>query len=353
MKLTDMNNKSSSKISGLLKQKFGFNMDLNTISEAKAKKLYQSVTENINIYKSKHGVTKSEANPHYTQLLLVREGLGEFINEKWDAEMHTAEKDKGKWDGWTLAKLKARKAKLMDKETRSAAEQKEVKQINFAIRAKQKDGKWGKIKESAEPVKPQPTIAEQILEATDFYTITRVLELSSKRDSIPSKYMESFKKLVQSLNENTRVRSILTLTEGELESAQAILAAKDFVDRLQDMLEESSKMLNEDLPPLLDAIRDQIGMDQAAAYNSEVSGVITGLVDSIRQAREAVDNSTRMLAGEQSAPMQMPPAADTAELTPDELAGMAASGAGAEAPAEVPAEAPAEPEQATVGRERR
>lgn len=288
-------------------------MDLNTISEAKAKKLYQSVTENINIYKSKHGVTKSEANPHYTQLLLVREGLGEFISEKWDAE------------------------------------QKEVQQINSAIKAKQKDGKSGNIKESAEPVKPQTTIAEQILEATDFYTITRVLELSSKRDSIPSKYMESFKKLVQSLNENTRVRSILTLTEGELESAQAILAAKDFVDRLQDMLEESSKMLNEDLPPLLDAIRDQIGMDQAAAYNSEVSGVITGLVDSIRQAREAVDNSTRMLAGEQSAPMQMPPAADTAELTPDELAGMAASGAGAEAPAEVPAE----PEQATVGRERR
>jgi hypothetical protein len=350
MKLTDMNNKSSSKISELLKNKFGYNLDLNKISEARAKKLYQNVTESIDVYKTKHGVTKSEANPHYTELLLVREGLGQFINEKWDTEMHTAEKDKGKWDGWSIAKLKAQKAKLMDKESRSKAEQKEVKQIDFAIRAKQKDGKWGKIKESIE-VKPQPTIAEQILEATDFYTITRVLELSAKRESIPSKYMESFGRLVKSLNENTRVRSILTLTEGELESAQAILAAKDFVDRLQDMLEESSKMLNEDLPPLLDAIRDQIGMDQAAAYNSEVSGIITGLVDSIRQAREAVDNSTRMLAGEQSTAMAMPQATapGQAELGPDELAGMAA---GAEAGAEPGPEAQA-PEVSDIGRERR
>lgn len=309
MKLTDMNNKSSSKISELLKAKFGYNLDLNKISEDKAKKLYNNVTESISVYKSKHGVTKSEANPHYTQLLLVREGLAKFITEKWNKDQPM------------MKKASTKKAPK-------------------------------KIKESVE-VKPQPTIAEQILEATDFYTISRVLELSSKRDNIPSKYMESFKRLVKSINENTRVRSILTLTEGELESAQAILAAKDFVDRLQDMLEESSKMLNEDLPPLLDAIRDQIGMDQAAAYNSEVSGIITGLVDSIRQAREAVDNSTRMLAGGQAQPMTMPPEAGAApqpgqELGPDELAGIAAAGG------EVPAEPEAEtPEVQGVGRERR
>ena len=72
---------------------------------------------------------------------------GKAITEKWDATMKTKEKDKGKWDGWTLAKLKAHHKKLMDKETRTAAEQKEVKQVNFAIRAKQKD-KWGDVKET-------------------------------------------------------------------------------------------------------------------------------------------------------------------------------------------------------------
>jgi hypothetical protein len=70
------------------------------------------------------------------------------LNEKWGTEMHTAEKDVDKWKGWTIERLKARKEKLMKKEERTAAEQKEVKQLNFAIRAKQKDGKWGKIKEA-------------------------------------------------------------------------------------------------------------------------------------------------------------------------------------------------------------
>jgi len=70
------------------------------------------------------------------------------VAEKWGTEMHTAEKDKGKWDGYTIADLKAKKKKLMDKESRTAAEQKTVKQIDFAIRAKQKN-KWGKIKEEA------------------------------------------------------------------------------------------------------------------------------------------------------------------------------------------------------------
>jgi hypothetical protein len=70
------------------------------------------------------------------------------LEEAWDTKMHTAKKDKGKWDNFTIAELKAKKDKLMKKKSRTAAEQKEVKQIEFAIRAKQKDH-WGKIKEGA------------------------------------------------------------------------------------------------------------------------------------------------------------------------------------------------------------
>lgn len=73
----------------------------------------------------------------------------EELAEKWDAKMHTAKKDIGKWDGYTLAELKAKKSKLMKKEKRTAAEQKTVQQLTFAIRAKQKN-KWGKVSESTE-----------------------------------------------------------------------------------------------------------------------------------------------------------------------------------------------------------
>jgi hypothetical protein len=88
------------------------------------------------------------------------------LGEKWDTEMKTAEKDKGKWDGWTLAKLRSRRKTLMDKATRTAAEQKEVKQIDFAIRAKQKD-KFGDVKKEsvseAKQLNPAAALAREII----------------------------------------------------------------------------------------------------------------------------------------------------------------------------------------------
>lgn len=72
-----------------------------------------------------------------------------WVAEAWGTKMKTAKKDIGKWQGYSISELKARKKKLMDKAERSEAEQKEVQQINFAIRAKQTDH-WGKIKEADE-----------------------------------------------------------------------------------------------------------------------------------------------------------------------------------------------------------
>jgi len=72
-----------------------------------------------------------------------------MVAEAWGTKMKTAKKDIGKWEGYSISELKARKKKLMSKEERSAQEQKEVRQINFAIRAKQ-ENHWGKIKEADE-----------------------------------------------------------------------------------------------------------------------------------------------------------------------------------------------------------
>lgn len=96
------------------------------------------------------------------------------------------------------------------------------------------------------------------------------------------------------------------LMEGELETAEAVLAAKDMVDSVQDMITDASKMLNEELPPLLDVIRDQVGTAQADAYKNTVTGALQGLMDSLNSTRDALDNGARSLAGEQvTQPMDM------------------------------------------------
>lgn len=108
------------------------------------------------------------------------------------------------------------------------------------------------------------------------------------------------------------------LTESEIAKSGAILAAKDIVDSMQDMLEDISKMQNEQMPALLDTIRDQIGQPQADAFKQSVSPILQQLTQQLQQARETADNAARSLAGEQTdqpmdmgmggAPGAMPPA---------------------------------------------
>lgn len=95
------------------------------------------------------------------------------------------------------------------------------------------------------------------------------------------------------------------LLEGELESAEAVLAAKDMVDSVQDMITDASKMLNEQLPPLLDTIKDQIGTAQADGFKNKAQEALNNLLTVLNSTRESLDSGARQLAGEE-APMNEP-----------------------------------------------
>ena len=97
------------------------------------------------------------------------------------------------------------------------------------------------------------------------------------------------------------------LNEGEVGNAEVLLAAKDMVDSVQDAIEKVGKMQNEQLPQLLDSIRDQIGSEQAEAFKGAVGETLNTLMQNLQAAREGVDNGVRVLSGEQvDNPMALP-----------------------------------------------
>jgi hypothetical protein len=101
------------------------------------------------------------------------------------------------------------------------------------------------------------------------------------------------------------------LFESELGRSEAVLAAKDIVDSVQDMLEKISKIQNEQVPALIDTIRDQIGSDQAEAFKTGISPMLADLYQALSTARESSDTAVRTLSGEQvAAPMDMGMGAD-------------------------------------------
>lgn len=112
------------------------------------------------------------------------------------------------------------------------------------------------------------------------------------------KYMELLmvrESLGRWMNENRQ------LFESEMGKSEAILAAKDMVDSLQDMVEKVSKMQVEQLPALIDTIRDQIGMSEADNFKNAMGQLLTDVSTALGQARETADTSARELAGEDMA----------------------------------------------------
>ena len=104
------------------------------------------------------------------------------------------------------------------------------------------------------------------------------------------------------------------LNEGEVGNAEVLLAAKNMVDSIQDAIEKVGKMQNEQLPELLDSIRDQIGSEQADGFKNAVGSTLDTLMGNLQSAREGVDGGVRILTGEQlDNPMAMP--GDQADLS--------------------------------------
>jgi hypothetical protein len=107
------------------------------------------------------------------------------------------------------------------------------------------------------------------------------------------------------------------ITESEMGKSQAVLAAKDIVDTIQDMVEKVSKMQNEQVPALIDTIRDQISPDQAEAFKNAIRPTLDTLYQAMNSGRDAADNAARSLAGEQTAqPMGMGGAPGAPDLGP-------------------------------------
>jgi uncharacterized protein YicC (UPF0701 family) len=97
------------------------------------------------------------------------------------------------------------------------------------------------------------------------------------------------------------------LNEGEVGNAEVLLAAKNMVDSIQDAIEKVGKMQNEQLPELLDSIRDQVGTEQAEGFKNAVGSTLDTLMQNLQTAREGVDGGVRILTGEQvDNPMSLP-----------------------------------------------
>ena len=137
------------------------------------------------------------------------------------------------------------------------------------------------------------------------------------------------------------------MNEGAVEGSELIMAAKSMVDKYDAMIQDVGEMLNEELTPLVDKIRDEMGSDIAEAYLATMTQALNATMAGMKQDRMVADDASRLLTGEApAAPLGEPMPAE-GDIAPDEMAMEPIEDEFAAAPAAQGGE------EAPVGREKR
>lgn len=88
------------------------------------------------------------------------------------------------------------------------------------------------------------------------------------------------------------------LDDESMEEAKVILAAKELSDKIQGMIEDAAKMQVQDLLPIVDAMKSEIGGAEADAFASSADAALGNLVQTLKTAKEEYDGAISAAQGE-------------------------------------------------------
>jgi len=92
------------------------------------------------------------------------------------------------------------------------------------------------------------------------------------------------------------VKKLRALLEGEIEQAEVIIAAKGFAQELQDMIEKVGRLMNEDLGPVVDQMREAHGNEVSANFSGMMSTQLQSVIDELRISKEKIDDAVDSIA---------------------------------------------------------
>ena len=93
------------------------------------------------------------------------------------------------------------------------------------------------------------------------------------------------------------------LKESEVQQAQVVLAAQDMVDKMQKMIEDTTSLQFKELPALVDSIKNQVGVEQAAQFNNDATAALAGLVQNLQNSKLQMEQALGVVTGQAAAPV--------------------------------------------------
>jgi hypothetical protein len=185
-------------------------------------------------------------------------------------------------------------------------------------------GLKGRLKEVAPAVPGQPAAGAVPIDTKD-PKVQAAMKKSQSGQTLNPEEQKLIGAVAASAMQKESLQARRRLRESEIQQAQVVLAAQDMVDQVQKMLEQISAMQFKDLPALTDSIKNDMGVDQATAYQSAAAASLTQLLQSVQTGKTALEGAQATLTGQAPVVPGEEPAADMgADLNAEPAADMGA-----------------------------
>ena len=245
MKLQDLAAaKPTQHISKVFESYFGSKFDVSQLTAGQTNSMLRRVRQVIGEHRSSTGRHQSERNPGYLKLVMVEQALAARLSEMMPAAASTPEQQKA-----------------------------------------------------------QQAMATASIGATKDPKLKAALTKATKGQSLTPDEQKMVAGAALMKTESKLARAYKMLKESEVQQAQVVLAAQDMVDKMQGMLDDVSELQFKELPALVDSIKNQVGIEQAAQFNADASAALSGLMQNLQGAKQQMDQALGVVTGTTPAPV--------------------------------------------------
>jgi hypothetical protein len=287
--------KQQDKAAQVLEQRLGHTVSFANLSLRESRHMLLRVRGLINEHRSSAASHSSERDPAYLKLLMLESGLKGRLKENTAPPIVLPSDQK-----YTQALVRVygqailKNPKFPDLLARLKRATPNERDLDVVI-------KTGTLPNHLEEVAPavlgQPAAGAVPIDTKD-PKVQAAMKKSQSGQTLNPEEQKLVGAVAASAMQKESLQARRRLRESEIQQAQVVLAAQDMVDQVQKMLEQISAMQFKDLPALTDSIKNDMGVDQATAYQSAAAAALTQLLQSVQTGKTALEGAQGTLTGQ-------------------------------------------------------
>lgn len=131
-------------------------------------------------------------------------------------------------------------------------------------------------------------------------SLTKLQSINESKNPKQYAKLHLIKEGLQLIKDNYLLSHLNEDIEDAVEEAKVIIAAQNMKDKLQKIIEDLAQMQVQDLMPVIDSMKEEIGAAEAERFNSSVDSALGELLNVAKQTKDKMENAILVASGDRA-----------------------------------------------------